>query len=704
MKIAPTVLAEAMYQQNFWWSYSKQGDEEIITLSPALADCLGREVSCLEDIMGKYQTSLLRLKVAEALKSELIDNPNETMRFVSSFETKSGKRSFQNQLKILKQDSQPIIWVLCVDITEMVALEREMVDAQGRMSVSQVYERQELLEEQNRFISESYEKQSRFLALLSHELRSPLLGITSLVKRLKREVDGSDEVHSMLKTISMTAEQSTYLVNDILTYSQTEYDGVTLHPSETVLPELLENVKQLTKSIASDKGLNVSLVLVCKHQRVVVDGVRLTQILINLIVNGIKFTQFGGVTVEVNEELDGCYHFKITDSGQGIPKDRVADIFKPFAQLDADELPNKATPRYLGAGLGLFVVQQLVELMGGEIKVLSTAGVGTTFEFTLGLEYIDQGEKVQSRLVDTTLSHTDWLADEEKQNEDSQQDIETLSQARYRVLVADDSEINRMVLVGYLADLDCDVVEAKDGRQAWEKFQQHSFDYVLLDIQMPFMDGIAVSQKIDQLYQQNKLPELKGVFAITAGGESSGFDDVHEHIQNSGFDEWLVKPVGKSQIITLLKKDYRKVLSVSSKRPAFQESGSVKVENIAVEPYTQEKAYLPTVVDIPEQFHHLISPFLAEMNENLTKLKALNLSDDTQEVKRLAHYLKGNCMLFQLDGLVKSCKSLELLQEPKHNNELNTQVRRDKTQETLQKIELAVKSLENSLTIVHNNE
>lgn len=708
MSIPQTVLANEMFYQSLWWSFAKDGDSEVLHVSSGLQQYLGRPLVVVEDIMGEYETQLLRLKIAEALASKQATDKNFDMRFVASYETLKGKRTFQHQLRVLETNGERVVWCQCIDVSEMAALEREMVDAQGRLSLQQVVEREEHINEKNRFIHDSYDKQSRFLAMLSHELRSPLLGISSLVKRLRSEVEASPEVLSMLKTIHMTAEQSTYLVNDILTYSQTEYDGITLHPSEVSLPELLEGVKQLTKSIGSDKNLVISLIYLGKHDDVMADGVRLTQILINLIVNSIKFTQYGGVNIEVNEVQDELFIFKITDSGEGIPEDRLNKIFEPFAQLEEIDGPNSRNNTYLGAGLGLFVVKQLVELMQGSIKVVSNVGVGTTFEFSLPLPSI---HKTKKKLSEKSLHANNSVSNltntkikpkpSNKKEKLSPPPIKNIYGEKFKVLIVDDSKINRMVLAGYLAELDCDVVEANDGREAWELFQKTQYDYVLLDIQMPFMDGIQVGKNIQAVYKKGQLPNLKGVFAITAGGDSSGFMNENEDHKCIGFDKWLVKPVSKSQIIALLDKNYRQSQAADPLPEVTQESASTK-ELIATPDIEEE--FLHSLSDIPEQFHHLFDEFIKEMNSGLDKIEQDNLQNEAEEIKKLAHYLKGNCMLFQLSGLVKLFKLIETIQEDVYQNIINTQQRLKKTEKALLKIVLIVKNLEKSGTIRHTND
>jgi len=709
MSLQQTELANQMYHQTLWWSYVKEGNQELLQISDALQEVLGRSIIVIEDMMGEFETKLLRLKITEALKAEQSTKSDFDMRFVASYETLKGKRTFQHQLRVLENEDKKVVWCQCIDVSEMAALEREMVDAQGRLSLQQVVEREQHIADQSRFVHDSYDKQSRFLAMLSHELRSPLLGISSLVKRLRSEIDTSPDVLNMLKTIHMTAEQSTYLVNDILTYSQTEYDGITLHPSEVSLPELLESVKQLTKSIGSDKNLVISLVYLGKHKYVLADGVRLTQILINLIVNGIKFTQYGGVNIEINEKENGKFVFNITDSGEGIPENRLNKIFEPFAQLEASEGGYTKNTTYLGAGLGLFVVKQLVELMKGDIKVSSSVGVGTSFEFSLSLpiiftdnlsvdkDQISQQKKITNLKKAKLRRIINDRADDTKSSTNAQ-----ATEQRYKVLIADDSKINRMVLAGYLSDFHCDVVEAKDGREAWDLFQKNQFDYVLLDIQMPFMDGLQVCKNIQTLFEKGETPNLKGVFAITAGGDSSGFMDENEHHEGIGFDKWLVKPVGKTQILALLEQNYRD--SNKNKRTSKQKNKITDNKKILTDNTDSDELELHTLNDIPKQFHHLFEAFIQEINSGLQELNEHNLKDEVDEIQRLAHYLKGNCMLFQLPGLVKLFKMLESTQQNALDESINKAQRLKKTEKILQKIVLIMKSLEKSGTISHNNK
>ena len=683
-----TEFSEQMFQQNLWWSYEKVDEDELIHVSTALSNELGRPVETLDDLMGSFATSLLKMKLEEAIKCSQASYADSALsRFLAAFETVHGKRTFQNQINFVKLNGRHVVLVTCIDVTEVVEDKEACLDVES-LAVIEVYERQEFLERQNKLIKDAFAKQSRFLALLSHELRSPLLGISSIVKRLRDKVNGGDDVDNMLKTISMTADQSTHLVNDILTYTQTEYEGLKLHASSVDLIDVIENVETLTRSIAHDKGLSLSVHTHIDHPDVKIDSVRLTQVLINLIVNAIKFTQHGGVTLTVNECENGHFVFSVNDTGEGINSAHLEEIFKPFAQLEND-CAGSREGQYLGAGLGLFVVKQLVELMGGKVEVTSEPSEGTCFEF--GLDLLPKAEQASQGVK----------AEPAKINHESGNIVQS-DKVTKRILVADDSEINRMVLRGFLADLDCDVVEAKDGREAWFILQKHSFDYVILDIQMPNMDGVEVAYRLSALCKRGKQPQLKGVFAVTAGIDSTGFEKQGNLIEAGIFDEWVIKPVSKTQIVKLLKNDYRSnARNESISATASSNEVQITLSDLSLNNETVDSVNV--FDEVPDHFKDLMFPLMDEMKQNLTQLEALILENKSEEIAELAHYMKGNAMVFQLNELVDLCRALEVLQGDVVEKDRDLTLKMQKNGEILQNIHLTVKSLEKSLSISHNS-
>ncbi|MBN2864800.1 MAG: response regulator [Thiotrichales bacterium] len=647
-----------MMEAVLWWRWDVDNPSANIVCSSSLQSLFDNPISSIKDLTGIYHAPIIDLKV-----QEILNEPDRAVRFIASYETKKGKTSFQHRVRVYQEGERRWVIAECLDVTEMVQLEREIVDAQGRASLAQVLERQALLENQKSLIEASYQKQSRFLALLSHELRSPLLGVKSMVNLLKEQFSDNEYLVDRLRVINLTTEQMTFLVNDILTYSQTEYDAIVLHPKRFSLKQTFEYVKQLTNSIAKDKDVFVSLVYIGDKDWVYGDSVRLAQILINLIVNGIKFTRYGGVSVEVRQASESRFRFQVMDSGEGIHAEKLAEIFDPFVQFKTE-----GSTTSMGSGLGLSVVKQLVEIMRGEISVSSQIGTGTVFVFELELP------AVESEVVEPEV--------EQKQLVNSQ--VAQLKAKRYRVLVVDDSKINRMVLSGFLKELDCDVEEAADGQQAWTLIQANAFDFIFLDIQMPVMDGFEVMELIKQKRQAGKIASLKSVFAITAGGGEELIPE-GQTLETLGFAKWFVKPISQQQVIKILSEPYAdesvdRVVEITPKKQ---------------EEHIDERLFQSEVAEIPVQFQPLIADFGKELKLNLSQLRTSIEEGEWNDVKAKAHYIKGNCMVFQLQRWVEWLRQIELeaqkAEKAEQREQASTQIN-----QSLLNLEKALKYLEKS--------
>jgi signal transduction histidine kinase/CheY-like chemotaxis protein/HPt (histidine-containing phosphotransfer) domain-containing protein len=700
-----------LIEELLWWRCKSAVAQSSVECSRAMKRYFGGAPSSLQALVGERNLPLIQNKIAQ-LKA----HPQRPVHFVWTLDTLQGKRSFQNSLNLLEQAGEQWVMVQCIDVTEKIFSEQKTSNPQERASLSQVYERQNFLEEQNRIIQESYDKQSRFLAMLSHELRSPLLGVNSMINQLKAHCAEDGYMIERLRVVSITVEQMMFLVNDILTYSQTEYDAITLHPRRFSLNQTFDYVKQLTKSIAAEKGVFVSLVYFGESEWVYGDSIRLSQILINLIVNGIKFTRFGGVSVEVRQAEGGRFEVMVMDSGEGIAADKLKDIFDPFVQFKTE-----GATRTLGSGLGLSVVKQLIDLMGGEISVSSTVGVGTTFYFSLTLpiaesEPMGEVDAIVNRAnqkggaVAATGSQLKVQTVRSVAGVDfSETPFEGIS-SETRILIVDDSRINRMVLSGYLKELECEVVEAEDGLAAWRLLETGRFDVVFLDIQMPQMDGFEVMRKVRALKERGGASDLKAVFAVTAGGGDELMPE-GETLDSLGFSAWLVKPINKPQIVALLQK------TLGTESRVSRDGVSERVVEKSINPAgpsslesTNQAENVPDVEHsisrqqdfsvIPGHFHSMLGEFYKEFSSNLIALESALLQEDRDEVKRLAHYMKGNCMVLQLEQWVAGLREVEHMALNEQSNEKFS----DGVKARIRWLQTGLKELENSELIRHNTK
>ncbi|HVW95285.1 MAG TPA: ATP-binding protein [Mucilaginibacter sp.] len=364
---------------------------------------------------------------------------------------------------------------------------------------------------------------SRFLSVMSHEIRTPMnavIGFTNLLLEDPRE----DQLE-YLKLLKFSADNLMVIINDILSLSKLEESMVTIESVDFNLKELLENIRAINKQTVTEKGIGLNLNYDSKLPVVIKgDTVRLGQVITNLVNNAIKFTQKGAVTINASLVTDfddnAIISFEVCDSGIGIPEDKQEHIFEVFTQASTD-----TTRKYGGIGLGLAICRKLVALMGGDLKVSSQENEGSVFYFSLQLK------KGQSNQENTPIV----------KKEAQLGDI-----AGKRVLLAEDNQINVLVVKRYLEKwgVVCDV--AINGQIALQMLWSGHYDMVLMDLQMPVMDGYEASRQIRMSSNYGNLP----VVAITA----SLVGDVKQSILASGMNDWISKPFNPNELYEKIRK------------------------------------------------------------------------------------------------------------------------------------------------------
>ena len=368
---------------------------------------------------------------------------------------------------------------------------------------------------------------SQFLAQMSHELRTPMNAVIGFAQLLERESLSEDQM-MQVRQIRDSGNTLLGIISDILDFSKIEAGQLQIDPQPFELPPLLVHVEELLRKAATDKGI----VLAVKQpseplSRLMGDRLRLEQILLNLVGNAIKFTEQGRVDLEVRrlaeDEQSVGLRFDIRDTGIGIDEDALTRLFQPFVQADAS-----INRRFGGTGLGLVISRRLVNLMGGELQVVSEPGQGSVFWFELSLERAPSAAEVPV-ITDAGLS--------------------TVSLPRLsglRVLAVDDSQINRMLVERALQLEGAHVTLASHGQQALEilKAQPSNFDAVLMDVQMPIMDGLSATRAIRSDPDLAHLP----VFALSAGVLA----EEREAALDAGVNDFLGKPMDLDQLNRLL--------------------------------------------------------------------------------------------------------------------------------------------------------
>jgi CheY-like chemotaxis protein/nitrogen-specific signal transduction histidine kinase len=359
---------------------------------------------------------------------------------------------------------------------------------------------------------ETTQTKSQFLSTMSHEIRTPMNAIIGLTNLMLEENPREDQAES-LGLLKFSGENLLALINDILDFNKIEAGKVELENIGFNLKDIVQKHINLLKSRASNKGIELNLIMDERLPSAVSgDPTRLGQILNNLIGNAIKFTDQGAVTVSLSliQQLgeENQIQFTVRDTGIGIPSDKLDSIFDNFSQASTD-----TTRKYGGTGLGLSIAQKLVQLMGGEIQVKSQLGVGTTFLFTIALKFM------ANKPASTLDNHAPSVMTRE-----------------VSVLLVEDNKINQVVAGNFIKKWGMKLTIANDGVEALEMIKSKSYDVVLMDLQMPVMDGYEASQKIRQM--DDHYFKTVPIIALSA----SAMLEEKEKAKEFGFNEFITKP------------------------------------------------------------------------------------------------------------------------------------------------------------------
>ena len=479
----------------------------------------------------------------------------------------------------------------------------------------------------------SMKAKEQFLSTMSHEIRTPLNAVIGMTHLLLQEDPRPDQTE-YLKTLRFSAENLLVLINDILDFSKIEAGKVTFESINFNLKELISGIRQSLIYQAEEKGIRLKVRLDADLPEVLSgDPVRLNQILTNLVSNAIKFTNQGsveiGVTLRSGSKETVLLDFQVTDTGIGIPTNQLAHIFESFMQASSD-----TTRKYGGTGLGLAITKRLLELQNSRIEVESQPGKGSRFFFTIsfskGTELPGRGNAALPTLDPLGLQHV-------------------------RLLLVEDNEVNQLVATKFLSKWGARIDYAVNGLVALEKIKTKQYDVVLMDLQMPEMDGYEATRAIRALAEPyfQQVP----IIALTA----SAMLEVRDQVYVVGMNDYLSKPFNPNEL-------YGKVAKYTSKDdPAV---GPPK-PGASTDPF--EETSVETLVGINFDWFHQTATDDLDFARELTRLYVESLEEYQREYElalRDRNLGKLQSVNHKVQSVVQSLELKQIRAEAQHGEHL----------------------------------
>ena len=511
-------------------------------VNPRFAEMFGYDSP--DEVIGRVPVSNLvapdaRETVAENLRRRMSGEVEAVNYSFVGLRRDGSRLDVEVYGRIMEHDGRPAVIGVLLDVSERKRAEAELEQNRLHLEDLVAARTSELLIAKDAAEAANRAKSS-FLANMSHELRTPMNAIIGLSEILLRRYD-DPALCDKLGKISGAATHLLRLLNDILDLSKIDAEHLVLENVPFRFGSLLADVDSLVHERLEARHLTLSRQIDPRLAglELLGDPLRLQQVLLNLVTNAVKFTERGGVTIDLEAVAENpgeiTLRLSVEDTGIGIPAEALGRIFSPFEQADSS-----TTRRHGGTGLGLAICKRLVELMGGSIEVSSTPGVGSRFSFVLRFN------KTARPAADVSSSGGEAEAIIREYYHDR------------RILVVEDDPINQEVareLLETSLGLAVDVVS--DGREAVEKAAQVPYDLILMDIQMPVMDGLAATRAIRQLARHATTP----ILAMTA----NAFVDDRQRCLAAGMDDFIAKPVNPDVLFLMIRRWFDRMSASAGK-------------------------------------------------------------------------------------------------------------------------------------------
>jgi PAS domain S-box-containing protein len=579
-------------------------DGIILYHNPSVKETLGYRANAL---VGKnffdfiLPSSLSDFK--KAYESSTKRKFNESVEFQFLCKDKSFKYLEFNSINLFQKEKIKGLILDCRDITQRKKDAEELLRAQKAKEL--------------------------FLANISHEIRTPINGIVGMTSLLSQSPNINEQA-TYLHAIQSAADNLKVIINDLLDLASIESGKLKLEEIGFNLNDLLNSLVNTFSFQVVEKRIELQYQLDENANQIFIgDPVRLNQILLNLISNAIKFTHSGtisiGCHIKKKEGKKNLLTFEVKDTGIGIAKDKLNTIFESFSQADAS-----VTRKYGGTGLGLTIVKQLVELQHGTIHVKSEEGVGSTFSFTIPYQLGSQ-DNIKGHLHKSSPLLKKSLKD-------------------YSVLLVEDNDINRLYATSILKIWDCKIDIAENGFVAVEKIKNEDYDIVLMDVQMPVMDGFEATKAIRaSATPKNQVP----IIALTANATPKDI----EQCLASGMNDCIPKPFTPEDLYNKLVR-----FKSGSKKSSEHKSKSIPLQKIV------DLAYLRNISNNNQKFiDDMIGTFLESIPKSIQEIKMNTATAQWAALARALHKVKPSLTLIGLHSCKKKALMLEDLAKQQKN-------------------------------------
>jgi PAS domain S-box-containing protein len=617
------------YSQAFICTHDLNG--RLLTVNPAICELLGHTQ---EELTGRLLTDFLPKEDIKNFYTDYLGKViNEgTVKGVFRIIGKKNNKSYllYKNFTVHEENSEPYIIGFSQDITDRIKAEKELLLTK-------------------KVTEDAHKAKETFLANMSHEIRTPMTGILGIANLLSKT--GLDEQQrKFTKLIFESANNLLNIVNDVLDIEKITAGKLDLELIPFKLEDKVFTTLQSFQFKAEDKNINLQLNSTLADDLVVMgDPYRLGQILNNLLSNALKFTRDGEISINLdyrkNEHKKVTVEFQVQDTGIGIKSDKLSQIFNPFVQAATD-----TTRKYGGTGLGLTICRNLVEMQGGRITVSSKINEGTTFSFYIPYEKADAS----------------MLAVEEKA-ELNYKDIESI-----RILVAEDVELNQFLVRHILEAWGCEVTVVANGKEAVDRVKKHHFDLILMDIQMPEMDGITATKLIRALDIADKSIVDKStitkkirtintkdkssipIIALTANALKG---DGQKYL-SIGMNGYITKPYTEEKLFTVINQIVKtndklrlKILPANKSQQDVVTTSNKKLYDLSM---------INTIgKDDPVFAKKIVSIFLETMPNSLAALLNAAKDKDYDQMSKLAHKMKSNIDSMGIHSLKDTIRDLE---------------------------------------------